>query len=89
MQCHGSADSSDGNDLSTKYMGNTSRLPLLRPGVEVDAIAKRFPSFMEHVWPFCMEAVLGPGDLLIMPPGWWHAMRGEGQGPGWSVSMWY
>lgn len=22
-----------------------------------------------------MKAVLGPGDILILPPGWWHAMR--------------
>jgi lysine-specific demethylase 8 len=36
-----------------------------------------------------MEAVLGPGDMLVMPRGWWHAMRGEGDGPVCSVSIWY
>lgn len=36
-----------------------------------------------------MEAVLGPGDMLVMPRGWWHAMRGEGDGAVCSVSIWY
>ncbi|OCF44360.1 hypothetical protein I317_01805 [Kwoniella heveanensis CBS 569] len=48
-----------------------------------------YPDFFEHVWSESMEGVLEPGDLLVMPPGWWHAMTGEGHGPGWSVSMWY
>jgi lysine-specific demethylase 8 len=49
----------------------------------------RFPAFFEHVHPHAMEAVLNPGDLLVMPPGWWHAMRGEGTGSCWSVSFWF
>lgn len=85
MQCHGG----ESRALSAKYMSNTSRLPLLRSGMDIGQLAKQFPSFMAHVWPHSMEAVLEPGDLLVMPPGWWHAMRGEGNGPGWSVSMWY
>jgi ribosomal protein L16 Arg81 hydroxylase len=34
-----------------------------------------------------MSAVLEPGDLLYMPPLWWHAMRSEDISA--SVSMWF
>jgi ribosomal protein L16 Arg81 hydroxylase len=34
-----------------------------------------------------MTAVLEPGDLLYMPPLWWHAMRSEDISA--SVSMWF
>lgn len=33
------------------------------------------------------EAVLGPGDLLVMPPKWWHAFKSLEASC--SVSMWY
>ncbi|KAJ7168183.1 hypothetical protein C8R43DRAFT_141245 [Mycena crocata] len=34
-----------------------------------------------------MTGSLGPGDLLYMPAGWWHAMRAECRS--FSVSMWW
>ena len=82
-------DSSGEIDVAAAYMGNTSTFPLLRDGYDKAKLMNEFPSFAEHVWPHAMETVLYPGDLLVMPPGWWHAMRGEREGPGWSVSMWY
>ena len=33
------------------------------------------------------EAVLGPGDLLVLPPKWWHAFQSLEASC--SVSMWY
>nr|XP_031864415.1 uncharacterized protein CI109_000329 [Kwoniella shandongensis]KAA5531487.1 hypothetical protein CI109_000329 [Kwoniella shandongensis] len=80
--------------LAEKYMTNTSKVPILRPLPREHSdfqslIQGEFPDYHEHVWPVSLEAVLQPGDLMVMPPGWWHAMRGEGDGPGWSVSMWY
>ncbi|KAK7035734.1 leucine-rich repeat-containing protein SOG2 [Favolaschia claudopus] len=34
-----------------------------------------------------MATILGPGDMLYMPPKWWHAMRSESRS--FSVSMWF
>jgi hypothetical protein len=83
------AYSGDGeeDDLAEKYMTNTSRVPILR-GLDTECRAKH-PLFFDNVFHRSMEAVLEPGDLMIMPPGWWHAMKGESEGLGWSVSMWY
>ncbi|GMK54000.1 hypothetical protein CspeluHIS016_0105860 [Cutaneotrichosporon spelunceum] len=88
---HMYAYSGQGTSLAEEYMGNTSRVPLLRPALDgsFHAEQSRFPTFFEHVYPRAMEAVLGPGDMLVMPPGWWHAMRGEGTRPCWSVSFWF
>jgi hypothetical protein len=78
-------------DLVTSYTTNTSRVPIfsnpdrtLGPTHEA-----RYARFYEGAWPESMEAVLQPGDLLVMPPKWWHAMRSEGGGVAWSLSMWY
>ncbi|WVF69032.1 hypothetical protein IAT40_003806 [Kwoniella sp. CBS 6097] len=80
----------DANTLADQYMTNTSKIPIFRHKGELfTELKSTYPDFCEHVWPESLEAVLGPGDLLVMPPGWWHAMTGEGDGPGWSVSMWY
>jgi lysine-specific demethylase 8 len=85
MEAH--TPDSNGSVAAKEYMGNTSRVSILKacPG---DAWAAH-PSFKESVYPHSREAVLRPGDMLFMPPGWWHAMRGEGPGPGWSVSIWF
>ncbi|EKM82780.1 hypothetical protein AGABI1DRAFT_53243 [Agaricus bisporus var. burnettii JB137-S8] len=46
-----------------------------------------FSDFREKVVPEAMSVVLGPGDLLFFPPGWWHGMRSESTC--FSVSMWF
>ena len=71
--------------VAETFMTNTSRVPIFRQ----DACESEYPEFFEKVKPLAQEAVLRPGDLLMLPPGWWHAMKGEGEGPGWSISMWY
>jgi lysine-specific demethylase 8 len=76
-------------DSLASYMTNTSQVPILRPVDDFQQLRPAYPDFFQHVWPVCMEDVLNPGDLLIMPPGWWHAMRAEGGGVSWSVSTWY
>lgn len=91
MNAFGSVNNAD-DDVDeaeiNRYMDNTSRVPIFRSNDD-KATKARHPLFFKHVAPLAMEAVLEPGDLLVMPPGWWHAMKGEGRGPGWSVSMWY
>jgi hypothetical protein len=90
MACHGSGSYEAGQgDIASQYMNNTSTIPILRPDVTLDELETKYPAFNKHVSPHCMETILEAGDLMVMPPGWWHAMRGEGSGPGWSVSMWY
>ncbi|KAF8580576.1 Clavaminate synthase-like protein [Ramaria rubella] len=49
--------------------------------------AKPFPLFESSVRPNALCAVLQPGDMLFIPPGWWHAMRSEDIS--FSVSMWF
>ncbi|XP_043238146.1 lysine-specific demethylase 8-like [Amphibalanus amphitrite] len=57
---------------------NTSRVDAERPDLE------QFPAFAgaRH-----QEVELGPGDLLYMPPGWWHYVRSLSVSC--SVSFWF
>ncbi len=62
-------------------MSNTSR-------VDVFDTSSAAPSaFESEVFPVAMSAVLHQGDLLFLPPGWWHAMRSLSRS--FSVSMWF
>jgi len=36
-----------------------------------------------------VEATLGSGDALLIPLGWWHAVRGVGKSPNASVNWWF
>ncbi|KAF5387104.1 hypothetical protein D9615_001619 [Tricholomella constricta] len=62
-------------------MTNTSRVDVF------SAQTEEFRDFWDGVVPKAMSAVLEPGDLLYIPPGWWHAMRSEETS--FSVSMWF
>lgn len=66
---------------SDPMLSNTSPHDVFPP------LAVLAPSFKENVVPEAMSAVLGEGDVLFFPPGWWHAMRAESAS--FSVSMWF
>lgn len=51
------------------------------------SLARKHPLFVRDVVPVARQAVLGPGDLLFLPPGWWHAMRSLEVSFG--VSVWF
>lgn len=44
-------------------------------------------AFEKNVRPKAMFAILQPGDVLIMPPGWFHAFKALTKS--FSVSMWF
>ncbi|KAI5474739.1 hypothetical protein MNV49_002540 [Pseudohyphozyma bogoriensis] len=80
-----STTSSSSESTTTHLMTNTSRidvtLHLSHPSLSA------FPKFEEEVVPVSMQAVLEKGDLLFMPPGWWHSMKALETS--FSVSMWF
>ncbi|GAA5983357.1 hypothetical protein JCM11641_006044 [Rhodosporidiobolus odoratus] len=43
--------------------------------------------WLERVEPFAQQVVLEAGDVLVMPPRWWHAMKSLETS--FSVSMWF
>lgn len=64
--------SSTASGFVTSYTTNTSRVPIFEnpdrsrgPGYE-----RRYEQFYERAFPQSLEAVLEPGDLLVMPPKW-------------------
>jgi len=68
-------------------MGNTSRIPIFNKS-NTPPSRTEFPKFYAEALPESLEEVLDEGDMLVFPPGWWHALRQEG-GAGWGVSFWY
>jgi lysine-specific demethylase 8 len=59
-------------------MCNTSAVNVAAPD------ASAHPAFLGA--PF-LECVIGPGDALYIPPGWWHYI--VALSPSWSVSCWW
>ena len=57
---------------------NSSQVELENPDLD------RFPLFNEAPFTDC---VLSPGDVLYIPPGWWHYVRSESVS--FSVSFWF
>ncbi|CCO29532.1 Lysine-specific demethylase 8 [Rhizoctonia solani AG-1 IB] len=68
-------------------MGNTSSIDVFALSAP-DASEPSFPLFFSHSLPMAQSVMLKPGDALVIPPGWWHAMRGVGRGS-FSVSFWF
>ncbi|EGG03103.1 uncharacterized protein MELLADRAFT_78659 [Melampsora larici-populina 98AG31] len=77
--------------LQTSFMKNTTQVDVLMScdpkHDQLDSIKERFPDFVDKVMPEAMQIVLEEGDLMVMPPGWWHSMKSLS--PSISVSIWF
>ncbi|KAF9700474.1 hypothetical protein EKO04_001617 [Ascochyta lentis] len=71
----------DGNVGDTNASSNAEEEELQQRRVEFE---QRFPGFPKAKY---IEGVLGPGDCLYLPPGWWHYVRSLS--PSFSVSFWF
>ena len=61
--------------IVSHQLTNTSAIDVFHEKLHPDIVKK------------AMTVVLEPGDLLYIPPKWWHALRSED--PSISVSMWF
>lgn len=66
------AEDEDEDGLVTSYTTNTSRVPIFdNPDRHCGpAYERRYQQFYDRAFPHSVEAVLEPGDLLVMPPKW-------------------
>ncbi|KAJ3795985.1 Clavaminate synthase-like protein [Lentinula aff. detonsa] len=78
--------SNPASNKASPSMSNTSRVDVFAT-VKDGEQRSRFPEFWSNVVPHAISATLEPGDMLFIPPGWWHAMRAEETSL--SVSMWF
>ncbi|KWU41521.1 Clavaminate synthase-like protein, partial [Rhodotorula sp. JG-1b] len=92
---------SGGGGAAEEYMTNTSSLDVTLPPPPLSPSDSDKPQptsaspppppypprFLQHVLPHARQAVLEEGDVLVMPPRWWHAM--VGLETSFSVSMWF
>ncbi|KDE04154.1 hypothetical protein MVLG_05380 [Microbotryum lychnidis-dioicae p1A1 Lamole] len=77
------SDETEDDDQSPHHshlLTNTSRIDVSSPDT-YDA------AFKEQVVPFAQQAVLQKGDVLVLPPGWWHSLKGLEVS--FSVSIWF
>jgi len=68
-------------------MSNTSQVDVFSTSMVAAHASKRHRAFWNEVPEKALSVTLDPGDLLIFPPGWWHAMRSEDVS--FSVSIWF
>ncbi|KAE9406675.1 Clavaminate synthase-like protein [Gymnopus androsaceus JB14] len=87
MDPNSTTKSNPASNATSPSMSNTSRVDVFTNPQEDDTTRSRFPEFWDYVVPEAMSATLEPGDMLFIPPGWWHAMRAEETS--FSVSMWF
>lgn len=64
--------SSTTSGLVISYTTNTSRVPIFEnpDRFRGEVYERRYERFYRRAYPQSLEAVLEPGDLLVMPPKW-------------------
>jgi hypothetical protein len=84
------SDSSEGTTAAQQYMSNTSRLDVIAASLDdspTSTTRQQFPDFYAKALPRAFQAVLEPGDVLLMPVGWWHSLKSLDASC--SVSIWF
>lgn len=74
-------EASSGTDTTTCI---TEALMQNTADIDVFETLEAVPPFVRAA---ASKAILGPGDLLYMPPGWWHSLRSMTRS--FSVSTWF
>ncbi|CAO1639300.1 unnamed protein product [Sympodiomycopsis kandeliae] len=59
----------------TNLMTNTSQVPVFAQGPKSPLYEDEYPDFTDHVEPSASYALLQAGDLLFLPPKWWHSFK--------------
>ncbi|KAF2994184.1 hypothetical protein E8E13_002012 [Curvularia kusanoi] len=74
----------EGGQNTATTQAQTQHHPQEADQTNRQAFEARFPGFSTASY---TEAILGPGDCLYLPPGWWHYVRSLS--PSFSVSFWF
>ncbi|KAM0786248.1 hypothetical protein ACM66B_007047 [Microbotryomycetes sp. NB124-2] len=78
-------DPSQNSSTTSHLLTNTSRIDVTLS--EDQMTSEEYCEFKRNVVPMARQAVLEAGDVLVMPPGWWHSFKSLE--PSFSVSIWY
>jgi Cupin-like domain len=72
---------------AASQLSNTSSVDVFSTSEFANGEGRNHQEFWNNVVPNAMSATMEPGDMLFLPPGWWHGMRSEDSSI--SVSMWF
>ncbi|GAA5911914.1 uncharacterized protein JCM6883_000732 [Sporobolomyces salmoneus] len=81
---------------TTEYMTNTSTIDVTQPlpssppstSSSSDLSDSNYTRhYLQYAEPVAQQIVLEAGDILVMPPGWWHAMKSLETS--FSISIWF
>ncbi|GAA5851249.1 hypothetical protein JCM5353_007707 [Sporobolomyces roseus] len=85
-------DQKEEGSTATEIMTNTSAIDVTQSlssssPTSPDATSQYPSVFLQEVEPKAQQIVLEAGDILVMPPGWWHAMKSLETS--FSISIWF
>jgi len=80
--------SSDAKSISSRIRGEEMMVGLQKAALH-DAVWNDSGVYGKALQDHCLETTLGLGDTLFTPKGWWHSVKGIGDGVTASVNWWF